>query len=391
MNKLKECIKIIIIYIARIVLKFFWIIPVKKQRILFCSFDGEQYSCNPKYVFLKLREDYGNTLEYIWCLNKKFSNNDLLGIKTVRYLSFKHIFYIISSGIYIKNTPVEPFIPHRKSQLVINTWHGGGAYKALNDFYLKSKSYNIMNHLRNKITTYFLSSCNRATVVDSRDWKADIDKFLPTGTPRTDFIINNLNNMEKVNSIKLKLGIDKNLKIVLFAPTWRFLRKNCSEDFKFDLNIERITSALSKRFNGDFVFLFRGHHNFKKIIILNDYNKMIDVSDYDDMQELLLITDVLITDYSSSIWDFAFTFKPGFLYTPDIVEFTKFQHFYTPMTDWHYDYATTNEELVKLIENYNENIANEKIKKHLELLGSYEEGDASYKVKKIIDAYYSKK
>ena len=95
------------------------------------------------------------------------------------------------------------------------------------------------------------------------------------------------------------------------------------------------------------------------------------------MQELLLISDVLITDYSSSIWDFSLTGKPAFLFTPDLDAYTGERDFYTPIDSWPYPYSEDMDGFVKLIEAYDAQASEEKIRAHHQKLGNCESGAAA--------------
>ena len=88
------------------------------------------------------------------------------------------------------------------------------------------------------------------------------------------------------------------------------------------------------------------------------------------------VCDVLITDYSSSIWDYSFLFKPCFLYAKDLTDYQKERNFYVDINDWPFDFAKNNEELNALILNFNKEELIDKIKKHHLIMGSYEEGKA---------------
>lgn len=110
----------------------------------------------------------------------------------------------------------------------------------------------------------------------------------------------------------------------------------------------------------------------------------IDVSDYPDMQELLCTVDILITDYSSSMWDFALTKKPGFLFATDVQKYKDERDFDTPMSEWPFVVTTNNAELVEAIRNFNESVHFLKVEKHLRDLGSFENGQACEVVGKRI-------
>jgi CDP-glycerol glycerophosphotransferase len=102
---------------------------------------------------------------------------------------------------------------------------------------------------------------------------------------------------------------------------------------------------------------------------------VIDVCDYPDMQELLCGADVLITDYSSCVWDYSFLKRPCFLFVPDKEEYTANTGFYVSVEEWPFMRADTMEELVDNMRNYDEDLAKKEIDNHLQALGSYESGE----------------
>ena len=96
--------------------------------------------------------------------------------------------------------------------------------------------------------------------------------------------------------------------------------------------------------------------------------------DYPDMQELLAAADLLITDYSSCVWDYAFLKRPCFLFVPDKEEYIAKTGFYVSIEEWPFMKASNMEELVECMKQYDEQAAITEIEKHLKRLGSYESG-----------------
>ncbi len=123
--------KLVSTLIARMLLKAGYIFPVKRTRVLFSSYEGRQYTCNPKYIFEGMINQFGDRYEYIWVLNNKnqLPEKYRSRVNTVSFLSCRHIYYMLTSGIIISNLGIEPIFPKRRCQKFINTWHGGGAYK----------------------------------------------------------------------------------------------------------------------------------------------------------------------------------------------------------------------------------------------------------------------
>ena len=108
--------------------------------------------------------------------------------------------------------------------------------------------------------------------------------------------------------------------------------------------------------------------------------QVIDASSYPDMQELLCAADVLITDYSSSMWDMSLTGKPCFIYATDIADYQQERDFYTPINEWPFPIAQNNQELASVIQNFDEQKYAADVQHHHDALGSCETGHASQTV-----------
>jgi CDP-glycerol glycerophosphotransferase len=376
-----QYLEIVIIYLIRIISRLIYIFPVKKNRVVFISYKGKQFSCNPKYIFKYMIERYGRRYKYIWCLN----NGDLLpdgykktGIKTAKYLSPKYIYYVMTAGFIINNSGgLDVCFPARKGQMIVNTWHGGGAYKTLTidskDYIKRVKSSRVKQDLRGKMIFYIISSCEKFTYFTSKDFRCPENRFLPLGMPRNDIFFSETDFIK--NKVFNYYNLAKNEKIVLYAPTYRRdIRKPGNIDFSIET--EKLLKTLDARFGIAFKFFYRLHYAFGVKKDEGNYN-IISASDYPDMQELLCAADVLITDYSSSVWDFSFTYKPCFLYAPDIEEYKSSKNFYTPIEEWPFPLAETNQELLENIKNFDDAEYIKNVKKHHKNLGSYETGHAT--------------
>lgn len=111
---------------------------------------------------------------------------------------------------------------------------------------------------------------------------------------------------------------------------------------------------------------------------------------YPDMQELLCATDILITDYSSCMWDFSLMYKPCFIYANDLEEYKIERNFHTPIKEWPFPLSINNDELIKNINDFDNNKYIKKVKEHHEKLGSYENGQASKKMCILINSICNK-
>lgn len=362
-------------------LSVFKLFPIKTNYIFLSAYEGKQYSCNPKYIFLKLLEKYSDKYFFVWEYNNNIIPNDLKrnNVKIVRHNSIAYIYYIMRSKYLITNSGISGKFPLRKKQININTWHGGGAYKKVGLSYSEQQSIKqrIALEYMYKQTNYFLSSSQMFTEIMSSSLNYSSKKFLSYGMPRNDILFN-LDNKSLVNRVKENLGLDENSHIVLYAPTYRGNIGNTAEN-KIEINYQMVLNTLiqtSKTEN--WYFLYRGHYYMKSNIV-NNIN-FINVSDYPDMQELLYVADILITDYSSSIWDYSFTNRPCYLFVPDLESYLNNRGFYTDINTWPGIVCRDNNELRNNIENFDKNLYRDKIISHHDLLGNFETGEATEKI-----------
>lgn len=372
------------LYISRLLLRFFYLFPINKRKVFFSSFEGGPISCNPKYIYRELKKRYGSKLIYVWEWNRSPEEQEgAESVVFVKHNSISYIFHIMSAGVLISNTGISAVFPLRQEQLSINTWHGAGCYKKVgrdlaetnNKEHIKRYKYAAKN------TTYFLSGCRIWTEVFSAAVFADPRKFLPVGSPRVDFLLQEHSD-DLIKRIKNKAGIVG--KFVLYAPTYRGGRHSPAEA-ACPMNVPILLDSLKERFGGDWTFAYRCHYatasNFKCI------ENTVDLSAYDDMQELLATCDVLISDYSSSIWDYSFTGKPCFLYCYDLNDYTDERDFYRPIQEWHFPISVDMPELIKQIKEFDPIKFRKGMERHHSDLDSYETGNAADRVAELIEKH----
>lgn len=370
-------LKLFMIYASRLCLRLVHIVPVKKNRIYLSADRGSGIRCNPMYIYRSMRKKYPGEFEYIWQFDGKSVESDTIYIKPG---SIKDIFYMLTSKVLISNDGFGSFIPKRKNQVFINTWHGGGAYKKTGvNFVTDQHPADLkINQICGKQTDMFLSSSRKFSEVMSKAKMVPKKRFVECGMPRNDFLINGTDE-DISGKVKKYFHLDPDVKIVLFAPTYR--GEEQTAEFHSELDTEACLKALQEKFGGEWVFLMRKHHFVKN----TKFDGCINASDYPDMQELLYAADAFITDYSSTIWDYSLMFKPGFLFVPDLAQYSKERSFYTDPETWAFPLAETNDQMVTLIREYDAEKSKEKIKKHHKLLGYKESGhSADWMAEKIM-------
>lgn len=363
-------------------------VPVKKNRILISSYGGKQYSCNPKYIAEYLHQIEGGRFEIIVSiLDPSFKNVIPSWMTTVKQYSLLFCYYYMSSKVIITNVSPSLIIPKKKNQLFINTWHGGGAYKRVgktkdNDY---TKAFAHKNRLYcNKNTSAYISSSELFTkyhIIESYEYGGYI---LKTGMPRNDIFFYSKDRQDAIkDKVYHRLNIDKAKRIILYAPTIHDNSYMNNLSNKYDagvyenywLDTKKLEDATHKRFGGEWVVVLRAHAGLKSYI-----ENTVDASEYSDMQELLVASDILISDYSSSIWDFSYTYKPCFLYCYDLEKYDEDRGFYIPIREWGFPVCETFSELLDAIRTFDEKDFHEKMEYHHESLGGYEDGHASERV-----------
>ena len=364
----------------RIVLSPIKLVPQKRNRIFLHNDLAYNYSENPKCVAEYLMEHYDGQFDIVVSVKQPERYEYLLqkGITVVRFNSIRYFFYAMTSKVFLTNSGGYSYLPLKKGTCVINTHHGGGAYKKMGRYmYTDTWLFRHDLMLSAKQTTVFLSTCKRFTeiAVDSLLMPENI--FWEIGMPRNDMLINR--NRKQYNEIRKKLGLKDDEKLVLYAPTYRKPNDNYFKEsiaISYGIDCERVCRALSRRFGGKWKFGFRLHPCVVNRCELPD-GDVLNLSDYEEMQELLLAADVMINDFSSSMWDYMLTERPSFLFAIDLDHYVQTTEVYTPVSEWPFPKATNNDELEKNILEFNEKSYKTACAKHYQDLGGCETGRAT--------------
>ena len=363
-------------------LLLFWL-PVKKNRVMVYIHDRKGFTCNPKYIVKKLVECYGNKLEIIWATMHPETCQEIedLGVKVIKSDTPEQIMNYMRTRFFITNDAFPTWAMKRWNQKWMNTWHAAMNYKHIGYEYLAPMSSFAAKifKIKNRQPNFYLSGSDFFTKDTAKSFKFNERIFLPTGLPRNDILFEEQREIAK--KVKAYYNIDQNKKLVIFAPTFRRGMKSDT----FDMDFKMICKALEERFGGEWVMLFR-NHNF--VVGKQKYSGAIDVSAYHDMQELLCASDVLISDYSSCLYDFCLTKRPIFMYCTDLDNYMlNDRTFAYALEKWPYPIAKSNEELVDRIKTFNEKSFLNAIGQHMKDIGAYDNGTASQQVVDLVAKY----
>lgn len=366
---------------VRSLLHIFFILPIRKKRIVFCSYNnGSGYTCNPKYVCEYLKRWESGEYELIWAFGEPKKWKRIRGIRCVKLHSFRWLLCMLTARVIVYNRNPESYLPKRKGQLVINTWHAGGAYKKVG---FENTTLGLLDRWRAKqINDYvdlFLSSSEGFTKSNIEGYHYE-GEVMNTGMPRNDPFFRPAIVARIRSKVRAQYHTPDDSIVVLYAPTYR---RNVTDPKRRSAVFPHalVRDALTVRHEGADVRIWRREHHQDT----NRYGEVpegvTDCSAYPDMQDLLCACDILITDYSSSIWDFAILKKPCFLYVPDLRDYEEEDRgFFTPIEEWPGILCRSDDELKDALLQYDEKECARKAEAHLAALGSYEDGHAAARI-----------
>ena len=387
------CIPILKINSAEKIHKKCLKVLIRRNKIVLSSGDNRIYSCNPKYITEEIiRRDLA--YDIVWLLPKRCNISSVPeGIKVVNVDNWRLCLKELSEAhIWIDNNRKSKLfnkgLIKKEGQFYIQTWHGSLGIKRIcksrPDFSLEKNGQNMyyLSVPDDKSVDFVMSNSNFDDLMFS-DFFFNC-KLIKLGHPRCDVFFLEENKKrriyERVHSV---LGIPNDVKIVAYMPTFRDTgRADC-----YNVDFESLTKALEAKFGGKWIVVVKMHPKKKRFSkkIFNFSENVVDSSEYPDAQELLSVVDVCITDYSSCIFDFMLTRRPGFIFATDIEMYNNERGFYYPLETTPFPIATTNEELASNILNFDEKKYKSNVEAFLKEKGCIEDGHSSERVVDLIE------
>lgn len=368
--------------IRRILVKMICVIfPIAKKKILFIGYYGAQYGCNPKYISeYFVSKESGWDVVWAFTMPKKYN---IAGIRKARYLSVRYLYELCTAQVVVANYRMTDLFRKRNGQIYIQTWHSSLRLKMIE----KDSEASLPAHYVAMAKTdsgkidVLLSGCRFSTGIFERAFWYN-GKILESGTPRCDVLFEE--NDERNAEIKARLGVSADTNILLYAPTFR---KN-NDLSCYNIDYSRLLDTLSETMSGKWRIIVRLHPHLKEHSndLFGGMKSVLDVTDYDDIQELLMISDYLVSDYSGLIFDFMITRRPCVLYTPDLDEYVaKDRKLYFKIEELPFPLCKDNNELNEMVANLDVNAYDEKISVFLSRIGNCEDGKASKRVYDYIE------
>ena len=357
-------------------------LPVKKNKVMLFTASLRQYNCNPKYLTEYLTNNRKD-LDLVWVFENVDNVEKLLpeGVRIVKYFSIRYLYEIYTAHYIITNARIGKgmMFSKRKNQKYIQLWHSSLRFKTIEQDAQDTlpESYIIQARKDSQMCDYIVSGSEFSTKIFSTGFWYD-GPVLKYGTPRVDYLLN-----ADTPSVKRKVcqffGLNDDTHIILYAPTFR------SGDYRYDLSdTEKILCAAKKVYGGDWVIMERLHPNLLSKTSLES-SDTVNASYYDDMQELLVASEVLITDYSSCMFDFAYLKRQCILLVPDLDSYLANERkLYFDIKELPFGIAYSGDDVAALIESYDDNEYKRSLTKFMDSIGSYECGKASERISSLL-------
>ncbi|MEG7282879.1 CDP-glycerol glycerophosphotransferase family protein [Bacillus sp. 0909A] len=319
---LNKC-RSLLIKVYSMLFQLFALLPRNNKLILFESYSGKQFSCNPRAIYEYLQENKDRyDYKLIWSIDKRYmSALEGVDVAYIKRFSFKWLWYMATAKYWITNSRLPLWIPKPKKTLYVQTWHGTPLKKLANDMDevhmpgTTTEKYK-QNFLREASKWDYLISPNAYSTEIFKSAFQFKKEIIEAGYPRNDILYSS-NKESLIKKVKQELGINEDKKVILYAPTWRDNEFKKVGQYKFKLQFD--LEEMKRELGDSVVILLRMHYLVSEQFNLGKYNDFVkDVSLYKDIRDLYLISDLLITDYSSVFFDYINLKKPIVFFVYDL-------------------------------------------------------------------------
>jgi len=338
---------------------FFTILqPLDKRTIIFMSYNGRSYACSPKALYEQMLDDPRfKNFTFIWCFMHPEQYEFLLDYprtKLVAYESHDYFHAHTKAKYWVVNSMIPLQIAKRKQQVMLQTWHGTPFKRLRGDIVeetqavLNSRDDLVKkNHLDSQRYDYFVVPSHRTVKNFVSAFALPVKKkrrlVLESGYPRNDFLHSYEPN--DVASVRRRLKLPRDKKVILYAPTWRDDQYSDELGFVYEPPID--FAKLRADLGDEYVVLYRAHYLIADTYDFSRHEGFVyNVSSVDDTNELYIVSDVLVTDYSSVLFDFANLQRPMIFFMHDRAHYQEeLRGFYFPPEELPGDIVSTQAQL----------------------------------------------
>ena len=285
--------------------------------ILFTSLGGRKYDDSPRAIYEAMREDERfRDFKKVWAFRYP-KNFDVPGAEVITIDTLQYYITALKARCWITNAGIQRDLSFKRKQtFYLNTWHGTAIKKMgldKKDLYIPKKEKTLSEAKNNPVIDIMLSQGDYDVDIFSRAYLMPRERFLKCGLPRNDRLASY--SMEERDKLKKALNLPLDKKIILYAPTFRDYERDAMRNHILapPIHLNQWEQALAN----DYCLLVRAHYEVAKILNITENAFVRNVSDYPELNDLMIAADILISDYSSIFFDFSIMDKVMLHFTYD--------------------------------------------------------------------------
>ncbi len=293
--------------------------PLNDKKVVFSSFLGKQYADSPKAIYEYMVAHYPD-YEFVWVFNetgRKLPGN----AKQVKRFSLAYYYHVATAKYWVSNMRQPLHLKKREGNIFLETWHGTPLKRLVFDMdevYSANPKYKKNFYQQSRLWDYLIAANSYSSDIFKSAFKFD-GKMLEYGYPRNDTLYKN-NNDDYIKKVKKSLNMPLDKKVILYAPTWRDDEFYEAGKYKFDLKFD--LQKLREKLGQDYIILLRMHYFIADHLNIDGFEGFVyNLSKHDDIADLYLISDILITDYSSVFFDYSNLRRPILYYAYDLEKY----------------------------------------------------------------------
>lgn len=366
----------------------FGMLPINRNKVVVMRHAGLGFGCHQKYVVLELLKQNPN-LQIIWFVNdmkEEFPDK----VRPVKNVPINRAYHYSTAKIWLNDGVIWKTIKKRKGQYYVNTTHGVGI--SLKKFGLDAPKYITKESRENiyydsEVSDLYLAGSTFIADIYKTAFATKCERWV-CGSPRIDILLHDTTEISE--AVNKKLNIPSNARVVLYAPTFRqdklvsgVVSKAADSISEYGIiNFDEIKKVLNEKYGGEWYILVRFHPMARGLCSKLIYSQtVINATWYPDTQELLARADVLITDYSSIMFDMMYAKKDLFIYAPDYEEYiNEERELYFQLDELPYPIAKTRKELENNIKEFDKEKNDIRVDEFVNRFGVFEDGKASERV-----------
>lgn len=354
------------------------------NKVLFMTYQVE-YACNPKYISDYLLA-HAPCVDIVWVVTQAAADDPARfgipeGVRLVVRGTKQQYEEMASAKVWVDNalSCVWRRMPKKDAQFYLDTWHGSLGIKRLDSSGPGKRYWNYTARYSNKVMDLIFTNSDFEDEVMHTAFWPDV-QTMQTGHARNDILFDKGRKEAIDRKVRTAFGLTQDVKIALYAPTFH---DDGSVAQPSPDNLKRLTRALSVRFGGTWVILVRMHYQDRARHIEGD-DILLDATGYGDIQELLVAADVGITDYSSWIFEYVLTRKPGFILATDLVRYQGGRGLYYPLSETPFPVAETIDALCENIDAFDDAQYQSALEHFLKEKGCMEDGRACERIAHVV-------